>query len=208
MESLVGTRRPAAATRRGLLGGVEGNELVTIGAGCVLTVLLIAEGITLLSLGSLLRAHMFIGLVLIPPVLLKLGSTGYRFARYYVHSRPYVRRGPPVWPLRVLAPVLVGTTAGIFITGVLLLALGHKSDELVFFHKAFFIAWAGVFGIHFLYHAPSIGRSLLAGWRHGRGERVPGGAARGVLVAVALGAGVALALLLLGPITGWHGLTG
>ncbi len=43
---------------------------------------------------GLLVAHMFIGLVLIPPVLLKLGSTGYRFARYYTGAPAYRAKGP------------------------------------------------------------------------------------------------------------------
>jgi hypothetical protein len=62
--------------------GTEGTELQTSATADVLTLLLIAEAITVLLIGDLLSAHMFIGMALIPPVLLKLGSTGYRFARY------------------------------------------------------------------------------------------------------------------------------
>ena len=36
---------------------------------------------------------MFIGLLLVPPVLLKLASTGYRFVRYYSGAPPTARRG-------------------------------------------------------------------------------------------------------------------
>ena len=58
-------------------------------------------------------------MVLIPPVALKLGSTGYRFARYYLGSPVYRAKGPPLLPLRLLAPVLVLTTLLVFATGVL-----------------------------------------------------------------------------------------
>src|SRR3954454_19056696 len=127
METYAGTHRSeAVAGHRDRLGSTEANEALTIGAGVLLTLLLIAEGITLLKMDTLLSVHMIIGLVLIPPVLLKLGSTGYRFARYYTHSQPYVEKGPPPLVLRLLAPVLALTTVGIFVTGVLLLALGHK----------------------------------------------------------------------------------
>ena len=62
----------------------------------------------MLWLGGLRAEHMFIGLVLIPPVLLKLGSTGYRFVRYYAGAPAYREKGPPRPLLRLLAPVLVG----------------------------------------------------------------------------------------------------
>jgi hypothetical protein len=73
----------------------------------VLVCLLAAEGITIVHMRGLLSAHMFIGLVLIGPVLLKLGSTGYRMVRYYSGSRLYRVKGPPALPLRALAPVLI-----------------------------------------------------------------------------------------------------
>lgn len=205
METYAGTRRRVAVERRDRLGGTEGNEALTVAAGIVLTLLLAAEGITLLKMDSLLSVHMIIGLVLIPPVLLKIGSTGYRFARYYAHSRAYVHKGPPPQALRLLAPVLVLTTVGIFATGVLLLALGHKSDQLLFLHKASFIVWAGAFGIHFLWHLPHMLRSLPDYRRGTRARHVPGSGLRGMLVAASLGAGVALAITLAGAISGWHG---
>ncbi|MGA9372642.1 MAG: hypothetical protein WBV53_12420, partial [Solirubrobacterales bacterium] len=167
METYAGTHRPTTATRSDRLGGTAGNERLTIAAGVILTVLLIAEGITLLKLNGLLSVHMFIGLVLIPPVLLKLASTGYRMARYYTNSRRYVEKGPPPLALRLMAPVLVAATVGIFATGVWLLALGQKSNQVVFLHQAFFAVWAFAFGIHFLAHLPRMASSLL-------GPRVPG----------------------------------
>ena len=99
-------------------GGTEGNELLTIGAAVVLTVLLVVEGITIIWMGGLVTVHLFVGMVLIPPVALKLGSTGYRFARYYLGSPVYRAKGPPLLPLRLLAPVLVLTTLLVFATGV------------------------------------------------------------------------------------------
>ena len=206
METYAGThRRAAVAQGRDRLGGTAGNESLTVAAAVVLTLLLMAEGITLLKMDSLLSVHMIIGLVLIPPVLLKIGSTGYRFARYYTHSRPYVDKGPPPMALRLLAPVLVLTTVGIFVTGVLLLSLGHRSDQLLFLHKASFFVWAGAFGIHFLWHLPHMLRSLPDYRRGARTRNVPGSGLRGMLVAASLGAGVALAIALAGAIGGWHG---
>ena len=117
---------------------------------------------------GLLGPHMFIGLVLIPPVALKLASTGYRFVRYYTGAPVYVAKGPPQLALRALAPLLVATTVMIFVTGVWLLLLGHHSDLVLMLHKVAFIVWSGVFGVHFLAYLPRAGRSLRAAWATAR----------------------------------------
>ena len=69
--------------------GVAGNARLTGTTAVVLIVLLAAEGVTILSIRHLLSVHLFLGFLLIPPVLLKLASTGYRFLRYYTGSRRY-----------------------------------------------------------------------------------------------------------------------
>lgn len=190
--------------QRWSLGGVAGNEILTCAVAAVLTCLLLAEGVTLLRLGPLLVPHMFIGMVLVPLVLLKLGSTGYRFVRYYARTPAYREKGPPLLPLRMMAPVLVAATIGVFATGVALLVVGHKSDTLLLLHKASFVVWGAVFGIHFLAYLPRMLRSLRADWSAPRRRAVGGAGLRAVLVASALGAGVALALVLLPTIDGWH----
>jgi hypothetical protein len=38
--------------------------------------------------------------------------------RYYAGSAPYVRRGPPPMPQRVLGPLLILTSAGVLGAGV------------------------------------------------------------------------------------------
>jgi hypothetical protein len=189
---------------RDRLGGIEGNEILTSATAVVLTLLLIAEGITIIRMNGLLGVHMFVGLLLIPPIALKLASTGYRFARYYTHSRAYVEKGPPLLPLRLLAPVLVVTTIGVFVTGVWLMLVGHKSDQLLLLHKVFFIVWGVVFAIHFLAYVPRVLRSLRTDWIASRRHAVPGTGWRGMLVAASLGGGVALALALLGTVSGFH----
>jgi uncharacterized membrane protein len=99
-----------------------------------------------------------------------------------------------------MAPVLVATTALVFITGVLLLLLGHKSGFLLEFHKVSFIIWGVVFGIHFLAYTPRVVASL----RVVRCHAPPGAGIRAMLVAATLGGGVALALELLPQMTGWR----
>jgi hypothetical protein len=192
--------KPSSHARRAGLGGTAGNEVLTSAAAVVLVGLLAAEGYTIVNMRGLVTAHMFIGLVLIPPVLLKLGSTGYRFARYDLGSRPYRVKGPPVLPLRLLAPVLVVSTIAVFVTGVLLLAAGHKSRSVLQLHKLSFIVWGIVFAVHLLAYFPRMVRSL----RDARREAVPGAGIRAMLVAAALGGGAALALALLPTVEGWR----
>ena len=197
---------PAEARRRALrVGGIEANELLTSSAAALLTILLLAEGATIVDVRGLLTAHMFIGLALIPPVLLKLASTGYRFVRYYTGSPVYRAKGPPLILLRVLAPILVASTAMIFATGVWLMLLGHHSDQVLMLHKLAFFVWSGVFGAHFLAHLPRAARSLGAAWGSSARRRPAGSWLSATLVAVSLGAGIALALALLSHITAWHG---
>jgi hypothetical protein len=72
-------RRRADVRRESLLGGeTQGNERLTVITGLVLIVLLAAVGVTIVRIGQLLWLHLFLGLVVLGPVCLKLGSTGYR----------------------------------------------------------------------------------------------------------------------------------
>jgi hypothetical protein len=184
---------------------VEGNEILTSAAAVVLVVLLVAEGITIVHMRGLLSAHMFIGLVLIPPVMVKLGSTGYRMVSYYAGSRPYRLKGPPLLPLRLMAPLLVASTLAVLASGVALLAAGHKSSTALTIHKLSFIVFGVLLAVHFLAYVPRVVRSLRVDWGTARRRAVPGTGARAMLLAAAVGGGAALALALLPTILGYGG---
>jgi len=74
---------------------VEANARLTSGAAVVLLVLLAAEGVTILRIRGLISVHVFIGMLLVPPVLVKTCSTVYRFARYYLGAPGFRRKGSP-----------------------------------------------------------------------------------------------------------------
>jgi hypothetical protein len=153
----------------------------------VLLLLLAIETATLLQLRLLLSVHAFVGMLLIPVVALKLGSSGWRMLRYYLRGEEYVRRGPPQVMLRVLiAPVLVLSTLVLFATGVALLALGQTDGTVVGLHKASFIVWIGAAGFHVLAHALKLPGVLQA--------RIPGIALRFALVTAAVLGGALLAI--------------
>jgi hypothetical protein len=199
------TRRVAGIIRGAHLGGPEGNEILTSATAVLLLALLAAEGVTVVDMSGLLTAHMFIGMVLIPPVALKLSSTGYRFVRYYTGSRPYREKGPPLLPLRLLAPVLVAATVSVLASGVWLLALGHRSDLVLQVHKVSVIVWIGLFALHVLAYLPRVAGSLRADWGAARRAAVHGAGLRAMLVACSLGGGLALALALLSAMSAWRG---
>lgn len=186
------TRRPfLRLLGRMLGGGVEGNERLTALTATLLLPLLAAEGVTLLRIGQLLSPHEFIGMLLIPPVALKLASTGYRTVCYYRGRSAYVLKGPPQILLRALvAPVLVTSTVAVLATGVPLLWLQQQRGTLVGLHKIAFIVWAAAFALHTLTYIWRLPRALVRDWQ----ERLVGRGLRYGLVAATLALGVLFAL--------------
>jgi len=173
-------------------GGAEGNERLTATTAVVLVLLLAAEGVTILFLRPLLSVHVFVGMMLVPPVALKLGATGWRFARYYAGARPYRLKGPPHPLMRlVVAPVVVVSTALVFATGVALLVRGPAGGIVLGLHKASFVVWLAATGIHVLVYVARLPRLAVSDWR--RSTRLPAARLRLGLVAAVLAAGGVLA---------------
>ncbi len=176
--------------RRLFAGGSAANEQLTAIVAALLVLLLAIEGATLLNLSALLTWHAFVGMLLIPVVLLKLASTGWRTLRYYTHAEEYVERGPPRLVLRVLvAPVVVLSTVVLFGTGVALLAVDETHGTLVGLHKASFVVWLAATSVHVLAHLPNVLRALRA--------RVPALGVRVAVAATALTLGVVVAAVTL-----------
>ena len=162
-----------------------GNERLTATTATVLLLLLAVEGFTILSVGQMLSVHIVVGLLLIPPVALKLASTGYRFARYYLGDPAYVTKGPPHIALRLLAPLLVVSTLTVLGTGVALLALGpdHHRDVVLGLHKASFLVWFALMSVHVLVYAPRLPRAVLSSQAWSRIGLVAGSVAAGAVLA-------------------------
>jgi hypothetical protein len=174
--------------------GPERNARLTALTGAVLLVLLAIEGFTLISLRAMLSWHIFVGVLVVPVVALKLGSTGYRFFRYYTHRPDYVEAGPPNLLLRLLGPVVILTTVALLGTGIALIWVGPEGGLVLNLHKASFIVWLAALGAHVLGHLARMPAAL-------RGElssRDPLGGSRWrlllVAAAVAVGAIAAVAV--------------
>jgi len=149
---------------------------------------------------------MFLGLLLIPPVALKMASTGYRFVRYYTANPRYRSKGAPPAILRLLAPIVVASTVVVFASGVALLLEGPSSrGSLLLIHKASFFVWIAVTAIHVLGHLSDLPKALTR--KHEIHPELDGyGTGRAGLIlslSGALVAGVVLAILYVPQFTPW-----
>ena len=176
------------------LDGAEGNERLTAMTGAVLLIGLAVECYTILRIGRLLTLHVFLGMLLLGPVVLKAGSVLYRFVRYYTGSEPYRRKGPPALLLRVIGPIIMLLTACVFGSGIMLVVTGPSYGPpggWLEVHRISFIAWAVFIVIHVLAYVPRVPRLLAAEARGG-----------GSLLGLLGGRGTRLALLIASLLAG------
>jgi hypothetical protein len=202
-------------------GGPAGNARLTAWVGLVLLVLFVVECATLLSLSSLIAVHIFLGVFLLPLVLLKTVTTGWRMFRYYSRSAHYLEGGPPPLLLRLLGPLVILGALAVLGTGISLVALGQSAHDRLFsfvgfgvdavtLHQAAFVLWLSTTGLHVLGRfVPALQLSRLAPTSGNLPPRVPGSRARiavfGLTTAIAALTGV-LVLHLSGSWTNspWH----
>jgi hypothetical protein len=183
--------------RGGTSEKVLANERLTGSLGAVLFVLFAAEGLTiLLGVGSTLPTHVFIGMLLVPPVLVKTGTTGYRMTRYYLGDPAFVDRGPPMWLLRLVGPFVVITSVAVLATGIADLLLDPRPHWVGLSHKASFVLWFGCMTIHVLGHARETPALASADWW--RGRPIAGRGRRAALVAATLALGLVLGVWSMG----------
>ena len=140
--------------------GVTANERLTALTGGLLFLLLALMGVTVLSVRRWLPEHFLLGFLLIPPLALKMASTGYRFVRYYTGDPQYRRAGPPELLMRLSAPIVVISTLAIFATGIELWLFGlHFGSIWVEAHKLSFYIWLPVAAVHILGHLSRTGQA-------------------------------------------------
>ncbi|MHB8245699.1 MAG: hypothetical protein ACYDGN_10170 [Acidimicrobiales bacterium] len=176
--------------------GVEANARLTSATAAVIFVLLVLEGLTILSIRSLVTPHVVIGMILVPPVAVKMGSTSYRFMRYYTGSPEYRRRGPPPSLLRNLGPWMVTLTLLVLGSGIALLFAGRQwYSRLLFLHKATFVFWLGVTALHVFGHFRETTRLAPLDWYMRTRRDVAGAGLRQWLLVGSIAVGLVLAVL-------------
>ncbi|HEY4610318.1 MAG TPA: hypothetical protein VIH06_13975 [Ilumatobacteraceae bacterium] len=184
--------------------GVVANSRLTASVGMVLLLALAVEGVTLFDVNTMFALHAFVSLLLVPVAILKVGTTAYRFVRYYTGDGSYRSKGPPHPVLRILGPLVVVSTLALLGTGVALLAKGPRnSGPLVTWHQASFIAWVSVTTIHVLGHIVETVRLTADDLRVDATKRVPGVAMRRALLLLSLAIGLGLGVASLGWNHAW-----
>lgn len=196
----------------GVTGGPAGNAKLTAWTGAVLLVLLAVEGVTVLDIRGLITWHVVVGLVLIPPVLLKTASTGWRILRYYTGSRPYLKAGPPPMPLRVLGPLVVIATLAVLASGTVLIVIGPDASrrpllgtagravDASMIHKATFVVWLAVTALHVLGRLVPALRLMSPA----TAPAVPGRFWRGSAILLTMVAAAAVTVIVLAAVAPWQ----
>jgi hypothetical protein len=183
---------------------VQANARFTAQIAAILVVLLAIEGVTLVSVHRLVTLHVFVGMLLVPPVLLKMASTAWRFIRYYTGDPTYLQKGPPPLPLRILGPNVVVLTLLVFGSGVaFLLVPSSLRNQLLFVHKASFVLWFGAMTIHVLAHILETSRLAPADIMHRTRQQVRGAGLRIWTVAGSLVVGAILGAVMLPTVGHW-----
>jgi hypothetical protein len=164
----------------------------------IIFILLAIEGLTILRVGPLLRLHVAVGIVLIPVVLLKMSSTIWRFARYYLGDPAFRRKGPPPAALRLLGPFLILLTVMVLATGVALLFVGASlRNEMLLLHRASFIVWLAAMAVHVVSHLLETARLAPRDFVRRTRRQVRRASARQWLVLGSVALGLALVPLFL-----------
>lgn len=171
-----------------------GNERLTAAVGLLVLVPVLVEVVSvLLGVHTFMSLHVFVGLALIPAVLLKLASTGWRMARYYTRSRPYVALGPPQIAMRLLAPLFVSATLLLFGSGVAMGFLhGHALQIARSLHGPTSVAWLILLGLHVLVYLRRALASTAEDALPTQRRRVRGTAARASALLAVVVAGLVL----------------
>ncbi len=185
--------------------GVTGNSRLTAALGAVLFVAFAVEGVTLLvGVNQMFAVHIFVGVLVVPPVVAKIGTTAYRMVRYYTRDDRYRRKGPPHVVLRVIGPLVILSTVALLATGIGTIAVhGTTSRDLRDLHQTAFIVWVILMSVHVLGHLVETARLSAGDWTP-RGPRVAGTNPRRTLVVVPLLAGVILGVLAVGWANDWR----
>lgn len=184
--------RPSPQPQAGDAAGVVGNERLTAQAGAVLLVLSLVVTATAAYAHGLLPIHIFVGVLFIGPLAEMVGSTGYRFLRFYTGSAAFVRRGRPRLALRILAPLLLVSTFLVVASGLALLWAGSR---FVVVHVFTALFWLPIITLHAFAHTPSVPRLIGDDWRPAISRAMAGRGLRLGVTLLALVAGLIAAVL-------------
>lgn len=183
----------------------DGNERLTAAVGLILLVGTAIElGTLVLGLQTFLSWHVFVGFVLLPPIALKLASTGWRFMRYYTRNADYRLKGAPQLLMRLLAPLLVAFTVLVFGSGIAMGFVHGNALQLVRrIHGPAAFFFTVTIGAHVLMYIRRALRSTAEDLSPRTRTEATGATVRTFLLAAAIAGGLVVAVALLPDLHVW-----
>lgn len=172
------------------------NTKLTALTGLLIFGLLAIEGVTIPFIGPLFSIHAFVGWILVPPILLKIISTSYRFVMYYTGNSRYVKAGPPKPLLRIIGPLIIVTTTILLWSGIEMVLIGPTGPGTrtwFAIHRIDFFLWFALMTVHVLAYFIRAGSFAIPEISRPRGTHAgttPGRNIRLILVGASLVIGI------------------
>ncbi len=170
-----------------------GNLILTSHASLIILFGLVLLYLSGLAFAPLRPMHFAIGFALIPLLVVKLLSTGWRAIRYYIGRSAYRAAGPPWWLPRLIALPLVISVVLATVSGVVLWAEGTDQGTWATVHADSVIALAVLALVHLAVYVRKAARASaksLTATAVNRPERVIVWALLAALVAGAIATGL------------------
>src|SRR5262249_1536712 len=156
-----------AAVEDSAASGVEGNARLTGLNGVLLVVLLAVEGATILRIRQLISVHVYVGVLLVGPVLLKCASTSTGSSGTTPVREPTGRRGRPADAAGTRSPRHPDHVRSVRHRRRPARGAARPCRLLLTAHKASFVVWFAVMTVHVRGH---IRAAAVDTWRDLRGS--------------------------------------
>lgn len=147
-------RRPPLVVPADAIPVAVANSRLTAILGLTLLILFALQVVTVLAgVRSVLTWHVVLGLILLPPVGLKLTSVTWRMVSYHRGRDGFADITPPPPALRVLGLFLAGLTVALLVSGITLLdGPGWAQSPALLVHQVSFYAWLAAVVVYVVPH--------------------------------------------------------
>jgi hypothetical protein len=188
----------SAASRECDPAGPRTNRRLTALTGTAILPLAALALLTGLFFGDLWRVHYFIGYMLLPVVLLKLGSTGYRMVRYYLRSGLYRFVQPPYPVGRLSSPLLVLSVVLLYVSVIVMWVTHSQANPWGWLHTDAAIAFSVLVALHLGLYLPEAFHAVRGDLRPTPANEAMSRSWRLTVVSAAVLAGLVVALATVG----------
>jgi hypothetical protein len=140
--------------------GLRANRRLIALTGAVLLPLAVLVLLTGFFFDQLWGAHFFVGYLMLPAVLVKLGSTLYRMVRYYLRSGLYRYVRPPYPFARFTSAMLFIAVVVLFVSGIVMGVTGRQDAPWNLMHPFAASAFSSIIILHLCMYLPEALRTV------------------------------------------------